>query len=375
MRLNFGSGRSTFGMTTSDVPGMYRLHRFIVLSEISSKTIPNILDIFFGLLPGVTEMVEGYSKKTRVIVINSSEVYGTYYGLRNSRTRNVYIHHGMADCSAREIQGDTPIFFSDVDWNVIVDKPDEARDSTKISSVGEVNLSYDSEVSGDNLFRPNSGSKKIMIPTPLFYDEKDMVMVGNCEEDYMAQILDTKESIWASPENTIKDKMYSTTLNELIDANTKIFRLNINLENLSLIGAKFNSNDPRCDGFDTFIEELSAQAKFCLEKWGFSSGEIIFSGKDGYNVTNLKSYMNLSDIEKRMNYMSLCYDLDSLNEESLYSDDMNISVIMTLDYSNIHVKIIDRVEMLDGLTTSDSNVLGLSQLLKESTAMSASMPF
>ena len=85
--------------------------------------------------------------------------------------------------------------------------------------------------------------------------------------------------------------------------------------------------------------------------------------------------MNLSDIEKRMNYMSLCYDLDSLNEESLYSDDINISVIMTLDYSNIHVKIIDRVEMLDGLTTSDSNVLGLSQLLKESTAMSASMPF
>ena len=73
--------------------------------------------------------------------------------------------------------------------------------------------------------------------------------------------------------------------------------------------------------------------------------------------------------------MSLCYDVDSLNEESLYSDYMNISVIMTLDYSNIHVKIIDRVEMLDGLTTSDSNVLGLSQLLKESTAMSASMPF
>ena len=281
----------------------------------------------------------------------------------------------MADCSAKEIQGDTPIFFSDVDWNVIVDKPDEARDSTKISSVGEVNLSYDSEVSGDNLFRPNSGSKKIMIPTPLFYDEKDMVMVGNCEEDYMSQILDTKESIWASPENTIKDKMYSTTLNELIDANTKIFRLNINLENLSLIGAKFNSNDFRCEDFDTFIEELSAQAKFCLEKWGFSSGEIIFSGKDGYNVTNLKSYMNLSDIEKRMNYMSLCYDLDSLNEESLYNDNMNISVIMRLDYSNIHVKIIDRMEMLDGLTTSDSNVLGLSQLLKESTAMSASMPF
>ena len=73
--------------------------------------------------------------------------------------------------------------------------------------------------------------------------------------------------------------------------------------------------------------------------------------------------------------MSLCYDLDSLNEESLYNDDMNISVVMTLDYSNIHVKISDRVEMFDGLTTSDSNVLGLSQLLKESTAMSAGMPF
>ena len=374
MRLNFGSGRNTFGMTTSDVPGMYRLNRFIIISEISSKTIPNILDIFFGLLPGVTEMVEGYSKKTRVIVINSSEVYGTYYGLRNSRTRNVYIHHGMADCSANEIQGDTPIFFSDVDWNVIVDKPDEARSTTKISSVGEVNLSYDSEVSGDNLFRPNTGSKKIMIPTPLFYDEKDMVIVGNCEEDYMTQILDTKESIWASPENTVKDKMYTTTLNDLIDTNTKIFKLNINVENLSSFGKNSTTYDHRYESFDTFIEELCAQAKFSLEKWGFSSGEIIFSGKNGYNVSNLKSYMNLSDIEKRMNYLSLCYDLDNLNEESVYRDDTDISVIMTLNYSNIHVKIIDRWQTNDRLTT-DSNVLGLSQLLKESTAMSASMPY
>lgn len=374
MRLNFGSGRNTFGMTTSDVPGMYRLNRFIIISEISSKTIPNILDIFFGLLPGVSEMVEGYSKKTRVIVINSSEVYGTYYGLRNSRTRNVYIHHGMADCSANEIQGDTPIFFSDVDWNVIVDKPDEARNNTKISSVGEVNLSYDSEVSGDNLFRPNTGSKKILIPTPLFYDEKDMVIVGNCEEDYMTQILDTKESIWASPENTVKDKMYTATLNDLIDSNTKIFKLNINVENLSSFGKNSTSYDSRYENFDTFIEELCAQAKFSLEKWGFSSGEIIFSGKNGYNVSNLKSYMNLSDIEKRMNYLSLCYDLDSLNEESVYRDDIDISVIMTLNYSNIHVKIIDRWQTTDRLTT-DSNVLGLSQLLKESTAMSASMPY
>lgn len=374
MRLNFGSGRNTFGMTTSDVPGMYRLNRFIIISEISSKTIPNILDIFFGLLPGVSEMVEGYSKKTRVIVINSSEVYGTYYGLRNSRTRNVYIHHGMADCSANEIQGDTPIFFSDVDWNVIVDKPDEARNDTKISSVGEVNLSYDSEVSGDNLFRPNSGSKKILIPTPLFYDEKDMVIVGNCEEDYMTQILDTKESIWASPENTVKDKMYTATLNDLIDSNTKIFKLNINVENLSSFGKNSTSYDRRYENFDTFIEELCAQAKFSLEKWGFSSGEIIFSGKNGYNVSKLKSYMNLSDIEKRMNYLSLCYDLDSLNEESVYRDDIDISVIMTLNYSNIHVKIIDRWQTNDRLTT-DSNVLGLSQLLKESTAMSASMPY
>lgn len=374
MRLNFGSGRNTFGMTTSDVPGMYRLNRFIIISEISSKTIPNILDIFFGLLPGVSEMVEGYSKKTRVIVINSSEVYGTYYGLRNSRTRNVYIHHGMADCSANEIQGDTPIFFSDVDWNVIVDKPDEARNDTKISSVGEVNLSYDSEVSGDNLFRPNTGSKKILIPTPLFYDEKDMVIVGNCEEDYMTQILDTKESIWASPENTVKDKMYTATLNDLIDSNTKIFKLNINVENLSSFGKNSTSYDRRYENFDTFIEELCAQAKFSLEKWGFSSGEIIFSGKNGYNVSKLKSYMNLSDIEKRMNYLSLCYDLDSLNEESVYRDDIDISVIMTLNYSNIHVKIIDRWQTNDRLTT-DSNVLGLSQLLKESTAISASMPY
>lgn len=370
MRLNFGTGRSTFGMTTKDVPGMYKLHRFIVLSEISSNSVPNILDIFFGLFPGGIDCVDESSKKTRVMVINNSEVHGTYYGLRDSRTRNVFIHHGMADCAASEIQGDTPIFFKDVDWNVIVDKPDEMEMAVSqnkcLSAMGEVNLSYDSEVSGDNIFRPNGGSKKILIPTPEFYDEKDMVLVGNREENYMDMIYDAKEKIWESPDDSnILSNMYTLTLNDLIDENTKIFRLNIKIENLS----SFKDFDETSETFDSFVEELCANTKFALEKSGFSSAEIIYDGKNGYNVSNLKTYMNLTDIEKRINYMGLCYELDSLNEAGMYGSRDDISIIMTLNYSNIHVKIIDKiVDRRNDNNTTDSDVLGLSQMLRESTA-------
>ena len=175
MKLSFGS--STFGKTLKDVPGFTKAQRFIILSEISSNTIPNILDMFFGLFPGGTDYLLDNSQRTRVMVINTSEVYGSYQGISDTRTRNVFIHHGMAQCKLNEIQGDTPIIFTDVDWNVISDCPDEImlgkKNGRRYSEIGEVNVSYDNTISGDTIFRQGNRSTEILIPSPEFYEEKE----------------------------------------------------------------------------------------------------------------------------------------------------------------------------------------------------------
>jgi hypothetical protein len=363
MKLNFGSSLTHFGKTTSDIPGFAKTNRFIILSEITSSTIPNILDMFFGLFPGGTDYLLDNTKKTRVMVINNSEVYGTYYGLSDTRTRNVFIHHGFANCKLNEIQGDTPILFTDVDWNVISDIPDAImcgkKNGRKYDEVGEVNVSYDINMFGNTLFRQGKESKEIMIPSPEYYDEKDMVLIGDKEENYLNFITDNKENMYYMPEDKYINTLYSLKLNDLIDPNTRVCKLNINVENLS----KHVERDSQF--LDNFISELCANAKYALEKYGFSSGEIIYDGRNGYNVSRLKTYMNLSKIEQHINYMCVCGEIDRLNEALM--DDLNaISIIMTISYANVNVRIIDKTAIIgnDVNTTSDSNVLELSNMLK-----------
>ena len=361
MRLDFGTKRNSIGRTVSDLPGFAKANRFIILSEIKSHTIPNVLDLFFGLFPGGTEFIPYGSKYTRVMVINNSEVYGTYYGLRDTRTRNVFIHYGMAKCSLNEIQGDTPLIFTDVDWGIMEDCPDAIECGKKngrhYDELTEVNVSYETKAEGE-VFRKECG-KQILIPSPQFYEEKDMVLLGNIEDSYYDSVMDCKESVYTMPEQKYYEKLYKTTLNDLIDPRTKVYKLNITVDNLS---SRITLGD---NTFNDLIMDVSANTKYYIEKYGFSSCEIIYAGSKGFNVTNVKSYMDMSNIEKRMNYMFLVGDLKSINEDQLREDldayDCTISLIF--NYSNVSVKIVDR-HPTNGIFTTDSNVLELSNKLK-----------
>ena len=361
MKLNFANNSAMIGKTIKDIPGFASAHRFIVLSSVKSNTIPNILDIFFGLFPGGTNFISYDSPYTRVMVINQSEVYGTYYGIRDERTRNVFIHYGMTNCSIDKIQGDTPIIFNDVDWGIMNDCPDAKmigkKNGRKYDELSEVNVSYDMRSEGD-VFRADCG-KRILIPTPNFYEEKDMVLIGNREESYFDDVLSSKEAIYTMPESSFIDKLYKTTLNDLIDANTVIYKLNITVDNLS---TRIALNDST---FNDLISDVSANVKFYLEKYGFSSGEFIFGGSKGFNISNLKSYMNLSKVEKQLNYMFLANDIKLINDDQL-TDDLDTydcTISMILNYSNVSVRIVDRCPET-GISKTDSNVLDLSNKLK-----------
>lgn len=367
MRFGFGTGRYNEN-SIKNIPGFYKANRFIVLTSVTSNTIPNILDIVFNLLPGGSTFINGTAKKTKVLVINRSEVYGTYRNPnKDTRTRSVYIHHGIADCDVDNIQGDTPIRFHNVDYNVLCDSPDAKiigkRNGMPYMGLPDTMVSYDTVV--DGIYRDTSNYEQILIPSPEFYDERDMVLIGDKEENYMDSIMNNKDSKYFMPGDKYLESLYTLTLNDLCNTNPKpeIYKLNIHIENLmnsiNDLWSEENIND--------VVTELAAEVKYSLEKSGFSSAEIIFDGINGYNMTKLKTYMDMDNVEKRTNWLMLNNSLQQINDRySKFCDEM--SLILTLSYTNVKATLIDKTPMDRFNNGSDNDVNQLSDRLKDGCA-------
>ena len=364
MKLPFCESAPRFGSSVKDVDGFKSYNRFIVLSSVTSTTIPNILDMLFNLSLFGTSSFAPNTKKTRVLVINTSEVYGSIHGIVDTRNRNVFIHHGMADCDIEQIDGDTPIIFTDIDWNVIVDKPDEIMSGPSYKGLTTVQLSYDMTSRGYEITRESSRDHDILIPSPEYYDEKDMIMLGGIEESYGQHLFNLNEDQYDMSTEQYINALHKTTLNQLIDDHTKVFKLNICIENLS---SKINTDISYNERLNNTITEICSELKYGLEHSGYSYAEIILSGKQGYNITfeKLRSYLNLSPIEVRTNFMLLCGDVNKVNEAYMCDQD-DYSLLITMDHTNVKVCIVDLVPNINSfaINKTDSNVKGLSEQLK-----------
>lgn len=365
MRIPFCKSEPKFGSSVRDIEGFKTYNRFIVLSTVSSTTIPNILDLLFSLYPFGTESIPQNSKKTRVLVINTSEVHGSIHNISNTRNRNTFIHYGMADCDIDSLTGDTPIVFTDLDWNVIVDKPHDV-DSAVYRGLTEVQLSYDMTSRGCEIVRNSRNNRNILIPSPEYYDETDMVMLGGRDESYGQYLLDLTEDRYlyeATSDQRYLSGLPKYTLNDLIDDRTKVYKVNIQIENLSSKLSNIEENHE----LNNIISEICCQLKYGLEHSGYSNAEIILNGKQGYNITfeKLRSYLNLSPIEVRTNFMLLCGEVNSVNEQYMCDQD-DYSLLININHANIKVCIIDLIPAINNfdINTTDSNVRELGERLK-----------
>lgn len=363
MKLPFGQSAQKFGTSVKDLDGFKSYNRFIVLSSVTSNSIPNILDLLFNLSPFGTDTVMVTAKKTRVLVINTSEVFGSIHGMRDIRNRNVYIHHGMADCDIEQIDGDTPIIFTDIDWNVIVDKPTEVMGAPSYRGLSDVQLSYDIGARGYEVLRNTSKNNSVLIPTPEYYDEKDMVMLGGRDESYGEYLFGLAEDRYDMNMDQYVNALHKSTLNTLMDDHTKVYKLNIQIENLSskITTTQFENS------INDIITEICSQLKYELEHAGYSNAEIILNGKHGYNVPleKLRTYLNLSPIEARTNFTLLCGGVDSVNEQYM-CDQNDYSLLIHMDHANVKVCIVD---LVPGVRTfdvdkTDTNVKELGEHLK-----------
>lgn len=355
MRLPLGSSRFKSKKTIDDIEGFKYRNRFIVLSKITSNSIPDIIDVIFNLNPaGTGSFLDNSIGKTKVTLLNVSQVYGDAHGNSDYRTRNVYIHHGYIDSDIDKINGESLITFVDLDYNVIPDKLSDTRDKLNIT---QVKTSYDASVtSGSILYRDNSDYKKILIPTPNFYDEKDMLLVGDHDEDYMDLLNDNKEEKYFNFDKYYHN-LFRSSINELMDNNTKVIKLMVNIE---VIG-QINMN---IDDLENLIQNIAAETKCSLESCGFSGAEVIYGGNHmGFNVEKLKSCMDLSLTEKQIGLSLLYGRLEEINSRFCdYDNTANFTIFMNMNYSNVNVRIVQTEETVGDKT--DITPESLTELLK-----------
>lgn len=342
--------------SVGDLKGFRSYNRFIILSEVRSNSIPDIIDLIFNLEPG-TSFLDSNTKKTKVMVINASEVYGDAHGRCDTRTRNVYMHYGYADCSVEAVTGDTILTFTDMDWNVIADKPYCTSHQYAMDAIGsDVNVSYDQNSTGGGIYRDTNTYNEILKPSPEFYDEKDMLLLGDKEEDYNQTLVENKSNYFYESFDSYYNNLYRLKLNDLIDDHTKIFKMVISIENLSSL-----SNNYINDDLNEMVTEIACELKYSMEISGFSGGEIDIGGNNvGFNFHNLKSYIRM---EKEERYFHTTLFVQRLSEIASSYEDLPIILMFNMRTDNVNVRIIDdfRANKSNG---TDTDVKNLSEKLK-----------
>lgn len=358
------SSHGIFKKTVNSIDGFRSRNRFIIFSEVKSNTIPDIIDLIFNLEPGGTTFLDSNTKKTKVMVINQSEVYGDAHGRKDTRTRNCYIHYGFTDCTVEQITGDTMITFTDMDWNVIADKPwgTNGRGPSISDMIGsDVNVSYDIESTGGGaIYRDTDTYNEILIPSPEFYDEKDMLLVGDRESNYNDDLNENKSFNYYNSFESYYKNLYRIPLNDLIDeGHTKIFKLAVTIDKISAMG---NFGDKYNEEIDQLILELASELKYSMEICGFSGGEIDLGGeKDGFNFHNLKSYIRMEKDERFFHFNMFINRLDEIARANY---DLPFVLMFNMRTDNVNVKVIDKRQLINSNVGSDNDPEDLSKRLK-----------
>ena len=337
MNLSSLTSKGGFASTSDDIEGFKFKNRVIVLSEISSSTIPDIMDLVFNLLPGGSgSFVSGLERKTKVVVINNSEVYGDFRGTKNTRTRNAIIHYGFSDVPIDQINMESPITFTNLDYNIICDKPWDAESNPTAFALQEVQVSYDERSTGGLIYRDTKSYNPILIPDPIHYDEKDQVLLTDNDQDsyYDNMKINIMENKFDNPSHYLS-QLFTCTLGDLYDKHTKIFKLNIKIDRLTHCQIIDGVDD-----FNDWVQDVVSQGKYILETCGFSGCELILGGENGFNVDRLITHMDLTKDEICIVRHLLIERLSELND--VVADEcrgLGIKIIVRYAYSDVKVVI------------------------------------
>lgn len=333
MKISLGSNALSSFNTIKDIKGFNFCKRYIILSEIHSNTIPDIMDMVFNILPGCS-FINNETEKTKVMVINVSNVTGDVHGNKLNRTRNVYMHHGFINEKISKIDRDSVVYFTDLDWNIISDKDTGVNKS--VNDLTKIMTSYDYTFTNSILVRDTQTYVDILTPPPIYYEEKDMILLSHGNEmNYIDEISNNKESVYYGEQTP---NYYECTMYDLIDQNTSVLKLNVDIEYTNVKIKDYS--------LDELIGDIVTELKYLAESNGYSRMNVIMAGENGFNIDELRTYLFLDELEQKISYHIILEELSNLN--TVISNDIyGISLFISIDYCNIKVRVIKTDEILN----------------------------
>ena len=337
IRLNKNQAYSNYNIYEDEQ--FHNVARTIYLNSIKTTSLNSnpLIKIFDVILNGFQSTLNDI---TEVTVSNKSIVSGTIHTKSDRIIRqNKYTHHGIIRQPIELVGPDSLVEFADVDFVSVIDNN---YISGKPGSQGNI------DVTTSNRFvltdYPNDDSVMPEItPDPMHYDEIDMVKTGY---DSNGSYIDSVFNLHWS-DSTVSP--FTIPLRALIDKNTKIYKRNINVENMDILEQSLSGTYSRLSHLHSFVTNIVSEIALSMENNCVTSGTFIFGGSEGFNIRNISStFVVDSNI---LNANLACLKMDMENVNCCLPDNIRL-IVDVKDLSNFTVSFTSKTE-----ESTSSNIL------------------
>lgn len=312
----------------------------IVYSEGNSLVdmqVPPIVDIFYRILSGGSDIE---SKMSYITVINNSAVKGTIHNRSNSIVRqNTNVYHGVIYDSVDNINAGSIVEFEHYEYSNLVDENCNGTPGDngicKVFTAGDIYGPY-----GSYYHQPYIVSgRSVVVPDPSHYDEVDQVKSTDNDEFSYDAIVDDFRNFYTDDVNA----PYRTTLGELIDEFTKVYKKKIYynprvLSDSESLNVLFGPN-PRDYMDEKTILQISCDIQEIMDSNCIHKMTVIFGGDRGFNVTEFKSAYMCDDSVYKLFSINALNSIRCIND-SLRGSKYNFNIIVSAtDRSSININI------------------------------------
>ena len=329
MRLNFNLSNMSKNYDIRNDDQFHNYRRIININSIKTTTMKNnpIYNIFHTLIDVPPTFDTEF---TSITVRNQSVVKGSIHTKNGSIIKqNDYVHHGIIYDRIENINADSIVEFSDLNYSVFVDENVITKPGANLKSC-ELFRSSNMNYFNSELTPVKVDGRESIIPDPLHYDEIDQIKGTDVELNYVDTVTDLNVN---GIRNTFK-----TTLGKLIDQNTVVFKKTIFVENLEIFDEEISNHSSFVGifGQTSYVTDITAEICDAMERTQFASGTFIFNGEgDTFNVTELTRQFVEDDSQYISNYKSLMEEMSGLNNILPNTTTIYVTII---DSSSIYVK-------------------------------------
>lgn len=302
--------------------------RIIYINDVRSDRLPfNPLEDIFYRLFGGQDVPTLNGEMCEVTVVNLSAVKGSIHSSSGSLIKqNNYIYHGIIREPFEQIGPNSVVEFEHNEYSVLVDE--KCTGTPGDNGYCETYTSDDSPVYGGLYVC----GRQAIVPDPLHYDEIDQVRDTGDDETSYDMCLDDLRS-------GSSEQVFSTTLSNLIDDKTVVYRRTLTVDETDYSG--FKSYDNRYDGFTmSDVIDVVTDIQMSMDKNCINSIKAVLGGELGFNIGSYTQLFTVSESYRKISLMCMLDQLRAINTTII---GMGVLLFINVsDATSVNVKIVDK---------------------------------